>query len=166
MTSRIRLLGTVAAATLAFASVGCEATTNRTSVARPGGNPSGLQATGDSPLSNTDPCAMRLHDVCGALLLYYFTHNELPEKLSDLNAIPGEAPVELTCPVTKTPYIYTPNGIQIPERKSFIIIYDPSPAHAGMRWAVSIEQPVPGQPLVTKVVPLAERFFLLRPPVR
>src|SRR5207244_4043545 len=30
------------------------------------------------PTRNTDPCAMRLHEAAGALLLYYATHHELP----------------------------------------------------------------------------------------
>jgi hypothetical protein len=115
-------------------------------------------------LSNTDPCAMRLHDICGGLLLYYFQNAELPERLQDLNNIPGaEGPLDLTCPESKQPYIYEPRGIAIPERNSFVILYDPAPSHAGMRWAVLIEQPVPGEPLVTKVIPMPESFFLLRP---
>ncbi len=115
-------------------------------------------------LSNTDPCAMRLHDICGALLLYYFQNAELPERLDDLTALPGiDGPLEFTCPGSKLPYIYEPGGIAIPERKSFVILYDPAPSHSGMRWAILIEQPVPGEPLVTKVIPLAERFFVMRP---
>ncbi len=115
-------------------------------------------------LSNTDPCAMRMHDICGALLLYYFQHAELPERLQDLTALPGlDAPLEFTCPESKQPYIYESRGIAIPERKSFVIVYDPAPSHSGMRWAILIEQPVPGEPLVTKVIPLAERFFIMKP---
>ena len=35
-------------------------------------------------ISNTDPCAMRLHDICGALLLYYQQNHTLPKRLDDL----------------------------------------------------------------------------------
>ena len=118
-----------------------------------------------SPLSNTDPCAMRMHDLCGALLMYYFTHSRLPERLEELATIPGaEEPLSFVCPSTNTPYIYTLDGITIPERRTSIIVFDPSPAHAGLRWAISIEEPQVGQPLVTKVLALPESFFVVRPP--
>lgn len=125
------------------------------------GGTSGLGQTG---LSNTDPCAMRMHDVCGALLLYYFYNGRLPERLEELNSLPGEGPLQFVCPATNAPYVYNVNGIQIPERKIWIVLHDPSPAHAGMRWAVSMDEPQVGKALVTKVLPLPESFFLMRPP--
>jgi hypothetical protein len=119
-----------------------------------------------SPLSNTDPCAMRQHDICGAMLMYYFTNGRLPERLDELATMPGaEEPLQFVCPVTRTPYLYTTDGITIPERQTRIILYDPSPAHAGLRWAISIEEPQTGEPLVTKVLALPESFFIVRPPI-
>jgi hypothetical protein len=118
-----------------------------------------------SPASNTDPCAMRLHDVCGALLLYYFTYQRLPNALDELNEFPGaEAQIPMVCPATNRPYEYTADGITIPERRQRIIVHDPSPAHEGRRWAITIDEPADGQPLVAKVLSLPESFFLLRPP--
>ena len=46
--------------------------------ARPGGN----------SLSNTDPCAMRMHDISGALLFYYAMHHELPKSIDELRHLP------------------------------------------------------------------------------
>ena len=116
-------------------------------------------------LSNTDPCAMRLHDLCGALLMYYFTNGRLPERLEDLAALPGDTEaLNFTCPVSGKPYAYSYEGIRIPEQKTRVIIYDPTPAHLGMRWAVIIEEPERDKALITDVRALPESFFMLRPP--
>ena len=118
------------------------------------------------PISNTDACAMRLHDICGALLLYYFNHFELPESLADLEPISEDQPLPpMICPVTQVPYIYSIDGIYLPERDSWIILYDPAPAHSRMRWAVTVQQPPDEtEMLITKVIALPESFFVLRPP--
>src|SRR5438132_638782 len=51
------------------------------------------------PVSNTDPCAMRLHDLCAPLLLYYGMNHSLPPRLEDLRQVTGFAEdVVLTCP--------------------------------------------------------------------
>lgn len=116
-------------------------------------------------MSNTDPSAQRLHDLCGALLLFYFEQQRLPESLEELKSSPGDSEaVSFVSPVTNTPYLYTAGGILIPERDARIVIYDPSPNRANVRWAVMIDDPVPGKALVTKVLPLPESFFLVRPP--
>lgn len=118
-----------------------------------------------APISNTDACATRLHDVCGALLLFYATNDRLPVDLSELQRAPGSEDIpSFTCPVSGKPYVYNPGGIRMPEKASWVILYDPAPSHSNLRWAVSILEPVSGQPLVTKVVALPETFFLLRPP--
>ena len=119
-----------------------------------------------APITNTDPCAMRLHDICGALLLYYFNHFELPETLEELQPISEDEPLPpMICPVTQVPYIYNPSGIHLPERNTWIILYDPAPAHSRMRWAVTVQQPPDEtEMLVTKVIALPESFFVLRPP--
>lgn len=111
-----------------------------------------------------DPCAMRLQDLCGALLLYYLMNDALPDTLEDLPLSPGMTEgIELRCPSSGTPYIYNPDGIYLPERNARVIVYDGVPTHLGMRWAIQIEEPQMGQPLVAKVIALPERFFVLRP---
>src|SRR5689334_3569249 len=93
------------------------------------------------PISNTDPCAERLHDICEPLLRYYLDNQELPPNLETLKQMKGFSTLELTCPVTKRPYVYSPVGIQNAVNKQRILIYDPAPVHAGMRWAVVIVSP-------------------------
>lgn len=116
-------------------------------------------------LSNTDPCAMRLHDLCGALLLYSFEHNgALPARLEELSASPSGEPLAFACPVSHRPYVYAEDGIRILDSRKRVIVYDAAPSHAGVRWAVVIDEPQPDKPLVTDVRPFPESFFTLRPP--
>jgi hypothetical protein len=117
------------------------------------------------PISNTDPCAERLHDICEPLLRYYLDNQELPPNLETLKQMKGFASLELTCPVTKRAYLYNPVGVQNAVNKQRILIYDPAPVHAGMRWAVVIVSPEGDRALVTKVVALAESNFSLQIPV-
>src|SRR5439155_17816913 len=47
---------------------------------------------------NHDPCAMRLHEASGALLLYYAQHRDLPPSLEVLEKVPGaEDAGEMIC---------------------------------------------------------------------
>jgi hypothetical protein len=120
--------------------------------------------TAVEPITSTDPCAMRLHELTGALLLYYSMNFTLPADLAELGDLADNiAQVqELVCPVSRRPYIYNPNGIFMAERKEYVIVYDAAPSHAGMRWAITIEEPVGGKSLVARVVTLPESFFLFR----
>lgn len=128
---------------------------------------SALNKVADEPISATDACASRMHDIEGALLLYYLDHKKLPANLDELQAMPDlDEPLAFTCPVSKLPYIYNPGGIMLPEKNGRIILYDAAPSHSGMRWAIRIDDPSKDQPLVARVVALPESFFLLRPPAR
>jgi hypothetical protein len=120
---------------------------------------------GQPPISNTDPCAMRLHDICGGLLLYYLQNQDLPASLTELSKFPGvDEGLEFVCPESKKPYVYIPQGIFLPEKNAYIVLYDPEPVHAGYRWAVQVQAPEPGKPLVTRVIAQPERFFVTHPP--
>ena len=130
-----------------------------------GGNGATRIESAEAPITNTDPCAMRLHDLSGALLAYYAIYYEFPQDLSELTAESMVVqPPPLECPVSGIPYIYDAAGILLPERGSRIIVYDPAPSHSRMRWAITVEEPAYGGLPITKVVALPESFFLLRPP--
>jgi hypothetical protein len=108
---------------------------------------------------NTDPCAMRLHEISGALLLYFATHRDLPPTIEALEKAPGATDAgPLVCPVSNLPYLYLPAGLPAPDRESLIVLADAQPSHAGMRWAVTILPPANG-PLIAKVVPIPESQF-------
>jgi hypothetical protein len=115
------------------------------------------RTTPEASSSNTDPCAMRLHDICAPLLLYYAKHHALPARMEMLSQVPGFEHVnDFTCPASGKPYTYNPAGVPAPDRAMRLIIYDATATPSGLRWAISI--PVsPGEgPLVAKVVAVAE----------
>jgi hypothetical protein len=169
--SRITPFGLViVVVTMIFAVAGCVSSTQpaqsqyiRKAPAAAAADPSGTSAKnnqGVNALSNTDPCASRLHDICEPLLLYYLKNHQLPARLEELRELPGFETIELTCPVSRQAYLYNPIGITTAENRARIICYDPTPAHAGCRWAISIIEPeADNGPLVTKVIGLPESHF-------
>ena len=105
-----------------------------------------------APITATDPCAMRLHDVSGPLLLYYGLNLHMPESLEQLRTLPGADPsLSFACPVSGKPYVYAPNGVAVPNQKGFAVLYDPEPSHSNHHWAVMVEEQ-PDKPLLTRVV--------------
>lgn len=109
------------------------------------------------PSVKSDPCAERLHDLCGHLLMYHSLNRKLPDTLEDLKESGmGDLP-PLTCPASGKPYRYMPAGMTVPGRDEIMVICDPVPIHSGMRWAVMVAPPESGQALATKVILLTER---------
>jgi hypothetical protein len=122
--------------------------------------PSPAPAPASATITSTDPCATRLHDLSGPLLLYYAMHRGLPEHLHDLSAMPGfEHLTDLTCPVSGLPYLYNPDGMIPPIPQGRVILADAAPSHAGMRWVIAVIEPADGGPLIARVVAVAEAAF-------
>ncbi len=116
-----------------------------------------------APISNTDPCATNLHDISGLFLMYLLEHKDLPQDLSGIAPYAKQMGVsDLNCPVSHEPYIYTRDGILLPDQNARIILYDAKPSHSGYRWVIAIGSPSPDQPPRTKVIALPESFFMLR----
>jgi hypothetical protein len=110
-----------------------------------------------SPITNTDPCANRLHDFCGPLLLYFNVERRLPQRIEELGQVTGfENLRDFTCPVSHQPYIYSPTGIPGLEPGSRVVLYDPIPSHSGVRWGIAVQVPGEDQPLIAKVIALPE----------
>jgi len=138
---------------------GCAAPAERTpaETRRPAPPPSPVE-----PITATDECATRMHDIAGGLLLFYAMHHDLPAKLEQLNTLAGfEDLGPYACPVSQRAYIYRPTGIYLAERNEQIILHDPAPSHSDFRWAISVNDPQAGAALVTRVIALPESFFLL-----
>lgn len=129
------------------------------------------------PNPDGDPCAQRLHDLCGALLIYYLQHHQLPDRLADLPPHPGSSvmaandALRMNCPVSGQPYVYIPGGIHLPERDQWILAHDPLPVHSGYRWAIRLDPPAPAPgsdpvaglpPVVLRVIAVPESTFLFR----
>lgn len=114
-------------------------------------------------ISNTDPCAMRLHDISGALLFYYAARHKLPDDLADLKKTPLGIDLEFTCPESNQPYIYNRAGVPAPDGENLLIVYDATPVHKDFRLAISVPATNPEGALVTKVIPIPEAHFSRAP---
>ena len=140
---------------------GCEpktGTAENGDVKKPGAN------TPTAQISNTDECAERMHDICGAFLEYYRQNHQLPPRLDALKQIPAFSFLELTCPVSKLSYVYNPIGIITPDNQPRMICYDAAPSHSGMRWTIQFVEPQGNRAPVMKVVAVRESGFTLQPP--
>ena len=118
-------------------------------------------------LDNLDACASRMHDICEPLLLFYATYHRLPNSLDELRALGGFENMVYACPVSGLPYVYDPVGVVPPPGSSGakIILYDATPAHHGLRWAITIVEPSDRSgALVTKVIAVEEKLFAATQP--
>jgi hypothetical protein len=117
-------------------------------------------------LAAVDPCATRLEDISAALLEYYRLHDEFPETLEGAQLTsPGGLKLAFTCPISRKPYGYRPQGLQSLGRQKRIIVYDPAPSHDGKRWCVFFSPAKPKQPAYLEVYLLADKEFLTYMPV-
>ncbi len=101
-----------------------------------------------------DPCAARLHDIAGSLLLYYAAHKSLPPDLSAVKQAGGKACPPLECPISGKPYIYNPMGVEIPGLPGRVVLHDATACHEGNKWGLVASQMGPGKPLEVQVLPL------------
>jgi hypothetical protein len=115
-----------------------------------------------SPITNSDACATRMHDLCGSLLLYYATRHALPEHVEELREVPG-FPGELACPVSQQPYVYDRGGMPVGNRGARVVLWDASAVHDGMRWGIAIGEGAGNQPVEARVIALPESMFENKP---
>jgi len=101
--------------------------------------PSAGEARPPLPAPAADPCAERLHDLCGPLLLYRAVHGNLPDRLEDLRRVAGAGEdLRFECPASGQPYLYDKTGIAVPGQPGRIVVRDPLPSHSGIRWAIAM----------------------------
>jgi hypothetical protein len=114
----------------------------------------------------SDPCAIRLHDIGGALLQYYALNKRLPDRLEDVASLAdADQPLQFTCPASGKPYGYAPAGLVMEGHKKRIIVFDSTAAHDGQRWCVFMaDQPRPGAAQSVEVLPVPEGIFRLYQP--
>jgi hypothetical protein len=99
-----------------------------------------------------DPCASRLHDIAGSLLLYYAAHESLPPDLSGVKQAGGAACPPLECPISGKPYLYSPMGLEISGLPGRVVLYDAAACHEGNKWGLVVNQMGPGKPLQAQVL--------------
>ena len=112
------------------------------------------------PGNLADPCATRMHDLSGLLLLYFAVNKSLPQNLSDMAPLADfDVTFDDKCPVSGQPYTYVPQAIPLTGTDKFLVLYDSVPAHNGLRWGVFISPPKEGQPPATRVILMSEEVF-------
>ena len=159
----MRRVTSILATLLAAVVAGCASNESAGRVGRDEASPPASPG-GVGPISATDPCAMRLHDLSGGFAVFIQMNARLPESLDELTQVTFFDLPPATCPTSGKPYVYRPTGIYLAELGEQVILYDPAPSHGGRRLAVTIAEPTePGGAVVTDVIPLPERFFLLNP---
>ena len=130
---------------------------------RPAAEPTGKGTAQPYPakLTFSEPCASRLHDICGLLLLYMDRNIQLPGSLDDLRALPGAQALagDFTCPVSGKPYVYNPTGVSGPNISMRAVIYDPEPTHGAFRRAIVVHEAKPGAAFRADVVSWPETRF-------
>ncbi|MCX5653260.1 MAG: hypothetical protein NTY65_01205 [Planctomycetota bacterium] len=140
MSRNLDLIGLACCVALATIAVGCQAaapTTRKTGV-------------------ETDPCADRLHEISGHLLLYYSTNGVLPDDLAGLNAATATPLPPLVCPTSGKPYVFSHEGLSVQGRRGRLVLYDTTPCHSGKRWAILAEVLAENQPLSARVILVPE----------
>lgn len=111
-----------------------------------------------------DACAIRMHDLSQAVLLFYLRNQRLPDSLTELKSA-SDPTLKWECPQTHQPYIYDRVGFYDMEKHTRVVLFDASPAHFGMRWAVQLVEPTDAKKaLITEVVLKPESMFIMRPP--
>ena len=117
--------------------------------------------SGERPNDPTDPCAVRMHDLSGLMLLYYAVNKHLPDRVEELEPLAdADVPFNATCPVSGRPYVYAPGGLQSSEGGDrYLVLYDAAPSHGGLRWGVFVAPPQAGKPPATWVILMSEQVF-------
>jgi hypothetical protein len=124
------------------------------------GSPSKTTAMGTANPVSTDPCATQMQGVSEALLLYYASHHQLPQKLDDLRTITEvDSPLVFVCPASGEKYMYDRTGLYAEGKSRHIIVYDPTPAHNGARWCIFTSELKPNSTLTMDVLLVPENVF-------
>ena len=85
----------------------------------------------------TDPCAERLHEISGQLLLYYATNKRLPQSPDELATVELKSSgPPLVCPESGKAYLYRPDGLTVPGYPGLLVLYDATTVHNGGRWGI------------------------------
>jgi len=125
-----------------------------------GGLDTSVQTMSPETAVRSAPCAARLQNIGGTLLLYYATHQQMPTRLDDLKPLADmDEPLELSCPVSKKAYLYSPTGLAAVGKDKRIVVYDPEPSHEGRRWCLFMIPAKPGQALAVEVLEVPEGLF-------
>ncbi len=132
------------------------------SPAKPAKNPSApISRVDPNDVVDADPCAANMQQIAGALLLYYATKHQMPERLRDIIPMADSDTLKLECPASKMPYSYSPEGLRAEGKTKVIVVYDAAATHSGVRWCIVMSAPKSPVNRSLEVVAMPESQFLL-----
>jgi len=147
---------------LALAS--CQQTVTKSDA--PFGSPAPQQQTPARGLSPMDPSPMRLQDIGGAMLIYFFSHKQLPADVMELAAVPDLGiDLDFTSPIDGRPYVYIPGGLVDSTASTRIVMYDQAILPNGGHWCLVVTHLKTGSALSTDVKALSAAQFKMYQPV-
>jgi len=116
----------------------------------------------NDPMEGQDPCSVRLHDIEGALLMYFMINKHYPDTLEELRSVADvDNDLKFSCPVSNQAYGYAPRGLRAPGRQKLIIVWDTDTAHAGKRNCImAVDTPNSHSPQSLEVLSIPEPVFL------
>jgi hypothetical protein len=139
--------------------VGCQSSSAPNPSAGPAPSAGGSRLVSSDQAVYTDPSALRLEDIDGAILLFYHIEGSMPPKLEDLRSI-GSAGADLNFnSPSGQPYGYVPGGLSVAGTQKLLVVYDPVETANGQRWCILISPPQPGAALSAEVMALPEIVF-------
>lgn len=110
--------------------------------------------------SISDLSSERLHEIEGALLLFYSAHGRPPAELSELQESPDpDVPLSLVSPVKNKPYVYIRGGLQSPGKSLRIYVYDPTPLPDGSLRCLLMPEFKRGTPSTSQVLLVPPEVF-------
>lgn len=114
--------------------------------------------------SITDPCALQMQDISAAMLLYYNMKQKLPASLEELRPYAAGVKLQFTCPTSKHPYIYIPEGLSAPGTSMILVLYDATAIHKTAdgdltRWGIVFIPSVGNQPVITQIIRLSDEVL-------
>jgi hypothetical protein len=140
--------------------IGCQQpTTSQKPDTPPPPLPTDHRPTADEVVGS-DECSNRMHNIEGALLMYYVTNHHLPIVLDEIKPFADAGTeLKLTCPISNQPYVYSQAGLFAAGYDKRIIVWDPAPSHHGNRWCIVMPQAQANGALVPEVVQMPEKAF-------
>jgi hypothetical protein len=155
-----RLISAALIGAAVFVASGCESTTTSSSPRAMNNSANDQALTADQAL-NTDPSALRLDDIDGAMLLYYRDNQQMPPRLEDLGPYAQSVGItlNLVSPGNGMHYGYDANGMTALGATKLLVVYDPAPGTNGRRWCILMAPPHPGAALSAEVLDIPEFEF-------
>jgi hypothetical protein len=108
----------------------------------------------------SDPVAIQMQNISGAMLMYIAGHQKLPAHLEDLRKSPDvDTPLVFISPTTGKPYSYEPAGLVSEGKSKRIVLYESDAGRKQSRWCILMSDPAANAPLSVDVLLVPESVF-------